>query len=331
MRWAWARALLPWLTVGLAVITLPRFSGVTHAQHSPGEADLSFGDHGLVVTDLGGNDVVYAIAIQANGKIVAAGQTERGGNVDIALARYNPDGSLDRTFGRGGIVITDLGGADTAFAVNVERATGRIVVAGVKDSDFALLRYNGDGSLDGSFGSGGVVTVPVVSDDPAVLYALALEADGRIVVAGTAGFVLARFSPDGSLDPTFGDGGLVPTAGGGGVLALAVGALADVAEHQASPRDIGRVEAARGLVKVLHDQLSSAQSPNGLVGSLIDSALVFWQLGPRSHAIALDNPQRGLDLDRLEMALARIAPPRSGAGLLLELGRSLSPATRRAA
>jgi uncharacterized delta-60 repeat protein len=223
MRWAWARALLPWLTVGLAVITLPRFSGVTHAQHSPGEADLSFGDHGLVVTDLGGNDVVYAIAIQADGKIVAAGQTERGGNVDIALARYNPDGSLDRTFGRGGIVITDLGGADTAFAVNVERAAGRIVVAGVKDSDFALLRYNGDGSLDGSFGSGGVVTVPVVSDDPAVLYALALEADGRIVVAGTAGFVLARFSPDGSLDPTFGDGGLVPTAGGGGVLALAVG------------------------------------------------------------------------------------------------------------
>lgn len=125
-----------------------------------------------------------------------------------------------------------------------------------------------------------------------------------------------------------------------GVLALALGALADVAGHQACPRGTGSggggpadrgAEAAGVLAKALRDHLSSEQAPSGLVGSLIDSALVFWQLGPRSAEIVPDGPRHGPDLDRLEAALARLAPPRSGAGVLLALGRALSPVTRRAA
>jgi len=123
-----------------------------------------------------------------------------------------------------------------------------------------------------------------------------------------------------------------------GVLALALGALLDVAGHQAcSPASggggpaSGDIGAAGGMIMALHDHLSAAQAPGGLVGSLIDSALVFWQLGPRSTAIVPDGPQRGPNLDRLETALARVAPPQSGAGMLLALGRALRPITRRAA
>lgn len=118
-----------------------------------------------------------------------------------------------------------------------------------------------------------------------------------------------------------------------GVLALALGALLDAAANQLCPpgnRDGGPASSG-ALARALLDHLASVQAPDGLVGSSIDSALVFWQLGPRSAAIVPDGPGRGVDLERLEAALARLAPPQSGAGVLLALGRALQPITRRAA
>ena len=179
-----------------------------------GDLDGTFGIGGKVTTDFGGGDAAWGVAVQADGKIVAAGNTFS----QFALARYNADGSLDASFGTGGKVTTDFGGAfDTAFAVAIQ-ADGKIVAAGWASggsfpvSDFALARYNADGSLDASFGSGGKVTTDIAgSGDQAS--DVAIQPDGRIVAAGTSDgrFALARYNPDGSLDGSFGTGGKVTT------------------------------------------------------------------------------------------------------------------------
>ncbi len=190
--------------------------------------DLSFGLRGKVLTDFtytaSSNNLAQGMAVQADGKMVAAGYTQTGGNYDFALARYNIDGSLDTTFGAGGKVTTDFGSpSDFAYSVALQ-ADGKIVVAGTShngsNSDFALARYNPDGSLDTTFGTGGKLTTPVGSDrDDA--HSVALQADGKIVVAGLSNsgnnldynedFALARYNTDGSLDTTFGADGKLTT------------------------------------------------------------------------------------------------------------------------
>ncbi len=152
-------------------------------------------------------DFINGTALQADGKIVVVGYSHDGAR-DIALARYNADGSLDLSFGSGtGKVITNLGGDEIGQAVQV-LGSGQIVVAASADGDFALLRYNADGSLDTSFGGGdGWVKQNVSGFDDA--YALAVQADGKLLVAGRTGndFGVARFLSDGTLDTGFGSGG----------------------------------------------------------------------------------------------------------------------------
>src|SRR5947209_5776224 len=182
----------------------------------PGDLDATFGTGGRVLTDFGGGAGARALALQADGRIVVAGLSRVGVGDDFALARYNPNGSLDSSFGSGGRVLTDFGLDDEARAV-VLQADGKIVVAGGSGGAFfALARYNADGTLDPSFGSEGRVCTNVGGRDGA--RALALQSDGKIVVAGFSdvvgfGFALARYNPDGSLDPSFGSGGRVLTGG----------------------------------------------------------------------------------------------------------------------
>ncbi|MFZ5538249.1 MAG: WD40 repeat domain-containing protein [Pseudomonadota bacterium] len=192
-----------------------------------GSLDTGFGSGGKVTTPiLSGVDIAFALALAPNGKIVAAGESANGTTRNSALALYNADGTLDTSFGTGGRVVTPFGsGYDAAFAIALA-PDGRIVVAGFSDNgvtgrDFALTRYNANGSLDTSFGSGGkVVTAIGAGNDYA--RALALAPDGKIVVAGqsangtTDDFALARYNADGSLDTTFGTGGKVVTAIGAG-------------------------------------------------------------------------------------------------------------------
>ena len=142
-----------------------------------------------MTTDFGGSDVANALAIQPDGKIVVAGNTSAS---SLVLARYNSNGSLDTIFGIGGVVITDFNGeADQAFAVAL-RSDGKIVAAGRAFNfnngtfaDFALARYNNDGSLDASFGSGGKVTTDFFNRFD-VANDVALQPDGKIVAAGIA-------------------------------------------------------------------------------------------------------------------------------------------------
>ena len=124
--------------------------------------DRSFSADGGVLTDFGGFEEASAVVVQPDGKLVAAGTAFVGGNRDFALARYQPDGSLDTGFGSGGLVLTDFGvGTDDGAASLAIQPDGKLVAGGFSnagspgDFDFALARYNPDGSLDTGFGVGG--------------------------------------------------------------------------------------------------------------------------------------------------------------------------------
>jgi uncharacterized delta-60 repeat protein len=193
-----------------------------------GTLDKSFGSSGKVTTDFGGAyDAALAVAIQSGGKIVAVGVSDASGSSDFALARYNSDGTLDTGFGSAGKVTTDFSGSgstDQATAVAIQ-SDGKIVAVGLSDviccgtGNFALARYNSDGTLDTGFGSTGKVTTDFSgSDSNDWAYALAIQSDAKIVAGGfsNAGgnfedFALARYTPDGTLDATFGSAGKVLT------------------------------------------------------------------------------------------------------------------------
>ncbi len=188
-----------------------------------GGLDAGFGTRGKVATafDNGGrSDEAQAVAVQPDGKILVAGSSDQGtSGYDFALARYNPDGTLDASFGRGGRVTTDFGrGADKAHALLLQ-PDGKIVLAGdsaqgATGSDFALARYHADGRLDSSFGNGGKVLTAIGSDGAREsVYALALQTAAgvtRIVAVGGEGdFIAAAYRADGTLDPGFGSAGVV--------------------------------------------------------------------------------------------------------------------------
>jgi uncharacterized delta-60 repeat protein len=198
-----------------AIVTAVAAPGLT----AGGDLDTSFGDDGKVTTRVTrqGNSAT-AVAIQPDGRIVVAG-TSFGANGRFALARYRPNGGLDRTFGGDGRVTTNFtNGADAAHALAIQ-ADGKIVVAGSSgDDDFAVARYNTDGTLDTSFGRDGRVTTDFDEGDDAA-FAIAIQADGRILVAGgvfddSQRLALAGYTTEGALDATFGEGGKVIGPGG---------------------------------------------------------------------------------------------------------------------
>lgn len=213
---------------------------------SNGAIDTTFGTAGLVTTDFGGSvDRAFAMALQPDGKLVVVGDAD----ANFALARYNSNGSLDESFGAGGKVITSFGGTDQAAGV-ILQPDGKIVVAGQTDTglsiDFAVVRYMPDGSLDGAFGSGGRVTTNFLGNSDDLGSAVALQPDGKIVVGGSSedNFAVARYTPEGILDSTFGSEGKVTTNLGGEdllhALALqpdgAIVAVGESADHFALAR-----------------------------------------------------------------------------------------------
>lgn len=190
-----------------------------------GTFDFAFGGgDGITSTDINkANDEVANIAIQPDGKIVAVGRAQNSkGGYDFAVTRYNPNGTLDTSFGGNGIVITDiLGHPDEGGQAIAIQPDGKIVIAGQTDnasdgalSDGALIRYNSNGTLDTMFGAGGIVITPgnLVANGLVWLYPLdiTLQPDRKIVVAGQADYVsisadgyVARYNSNGSLDGSF--------------------------------------------------------------------------------------------------------------------------------
>jgi uncharacterized delta-60 repeat protein len=181
--------------------------------NSDGSLDTSFGLGGSVITTYTSSIQAFAVAIESDGKIVAAGGTLSPLASDFILARYSSDGSLDASFGTGGFVTTDLfGGNDRATGLALQK-DGKIVAVGVggPSFDFALARYNADGTLDTTFGSGGLVTTDFGSFQSA--NGVAIQSDGKIVAAGVGGnqFAVARYNPDGTLDTGFNGTGKATT------------------------------------------------------------------------------------------------------------------------
>lgn len=230
---------------------------------SNGSLDPNFNGGGKVTTDFSnGFDYGRDLVLQPDGKIIMVGDTftQTNSNRDIALVRYNPDGSLNPEFNGNGKVTTDITANDYAWAAALQpdgkilvsgsgillrylpngildnsfdgdgkvslpfdgtgiaiQPDGKIIVGGTQNSDFALARYTPNGSLDSSFGGDGLVISDFSAYDQC--NAIALQADGKIVVAGQTGissyvplFTLARYNPDGSLDISFDGDGLLTTS-----------------------------------------------------------------------------------------------------------------------
>src|SRR2546421_5040788 len=213
------------ITTTMALTVAGVVATAVPAYATPGNLDSAFGTGGTVTTDFGANpsepEIANDMAIQPDGKIIAAGragvdQTPIGGDGAFGIVRYLPNGSLDPTFGTGGLVKTKFQAPpnrDVARAVALQ-SDGKILVGGTSGvfdtpAKLAMARYNADGSLDSSFGTGGIVLMNVSNGLGDAIRGLAVQPDGKILGVGAAGGenLLIRFNTDGTLDSSFGNGG----------------------------------------------------------------------------------------------------------------------------
>jgi uncharacterized delta-60 repeat protein len=219
--------------------------------NADGTADTSFGTGGVASTPVGvGDALISGLALQSNGSILVTGwaiaSTRPLTDYAFATARFTVNGALDTSFGSGGIVVTNVKsatgnspGEDRASAVAVQ-SDGKIVVAGFSEQganiyteDFAVVRYNANGSLDSSFGSGGISVTPNFGGGQDLANGLAIQSDGKIVVAGQvipsngnpALMAVARYTSSGQLDSTFNSTGIVTMAPAGSTNAGLIGVV----------------------------------------------------------------------------------------------------------
>jgi uncharacterized delta-60 repeat protein len=194
--------------------------------NSDGTRDNTFGVGGVFIygEKTKGNNYGSGVALQRDGKIVVVGDSYYDKSREVLVLRCNSDGSLDSTFGKGGVATYNSSqtkeNKDLSFGVMLQ-SDARIVVVGSthngKNYEPMILRYNSDGSLDSSFGKGGVVTYKGLSDADGWGRAVAIQPDGRIVMVGVSyttkkcDVVTVRYNADGSLDKGFGEGGVAPS------------------------------------------------------------------------------------------------------------------------
>ena len=195
------------LTFGLALVSNANAKAVLD----------TFGTNGVATVNMGSNAWVTGVVIQPDGKIVVAGTVQGSGTTrDIALARFNANGTLDTTFGTGGKVVSAISTRNEIIYDVALQPDGKIVVAGntnpfeaIPVTDFLLVRYNSNGSLDTSFVNSGVVTVNQSDSD--VFLGVVVQPDGKIVAVGghienDGEVAVFRFNPNGGLDSGFGGG-----------------------------------------------------------------------------------------------------------------------------
>jgi uncharacterized delta-60 repeat protein len=175
----------------------------TFAMAQAGQLDSSFGARGVFTTNFTQADSTMAngAAIQSDGKIVVVGSTPGGD----ALARLNTNGTLDSSFGSGGIVNTNFGTLGPVVAVVIQ-PDGKIVAAATGFLGGAVGRFNSDGIVDTTFGNGGFAVSKSLDSQPGIPSALALQADGKILVTGAG--LIGRYTSEGQLDTTFGSSGI---------------------------------------------------------------------------------------------------------------------------
>ena len=185
-----------------------------------GSLDNTFGTSGQTILPMDVSDErAMAVALQSDGKVIIGGRSNNGADTDFALRRLNTDGTLDTTFGTLGIVAVDVsasgetgnaiyvGSGDEIFLAGSTNASG--------DNDSTVVKFDADGNLDASFGTGGVFTV-AAGVPFETLYDLTVQSDGKIVAVGEAytaatknDVSVIRINANGTLDTTFGTGGIV--------------------------------------------------------------------------------------------------------------------------
>ncbi len=196
-------------------VTTRQQGDMAMARYLPsGDLDPNFSRDGKITVNLSSDDYLSAIAVQRDGRIVAAGASGEGAT-QFAVVRLRRTGTFDKAFGAGtGIVVTPFPGPASWANAIVIQPDGMLSVAGFAYDGTrfraALARYTPAGELDAGFGTGGEVTAKLGAGD-ATVQSIALQPDGRIVVAGGLAddFAVARFTTDGTLDPTFGSNGSV--------------------------------------------------------------------------------------------------------------------------
>jgi serralysin len=205
------------VVAGLGLLPNRSSDFVLARYNADGSLDASFDGDGRVITDFGFADSAYALSIQSDGKIIAAGNARSSLSRDsneFGVARYNSDGSLDASFDGDGRVLTAVTPLTDVAVDAVVQPDGKIVVGGYANfsfepphqPDYALARYNADGSLDAGFdGDGKVTTTPATYAED-----VALQPDGKILLAGRQ---VVRYNRDGSLDSSFGERAKVVTDG----------------------------------------------------------------------------------------------------------------------
>lgn len=238
---------------GMPKLVITRFT-------STGQLDTSFGDSGFIIVEIGSVASSNAIVLQSDGKIIAGGFSVLNGLQSFVLVRVNADGSLDSSFGDGGIVATPTGLGDAVRSMVID-SNGKITVGGSSGTNFGLVRYNSDGSVDTSFGSNGIVVKSIGSYSQ--INGIVLQQDGLIVAAGysDSDFAVARFDVDGFSDPNFGTNGVVTT-----VLAGSDAAQALVLQSDGKIIAAGSAGVNYGLVRYNSDgSLDTSFGINGIV------------------------------------------------------------------
>jgi uncharacterized delta-60 repeat protein len=295
--------------------------GVARYRRS-GRLDHSFSGNGKLTTEFPGSGIVFqwasSVAVDSRGRIVAAGgkctyddYPQEGGTIigcETPIARYMPDGSPDTSFSGDGTVATDFGGTSRANSVAID-SQDRIVVAG----EGIVARYRQNGTLDPSFGTGGIATLPT----PAYLNSVAIDSQGRIVALGDrpAGdgyrFVVMRFLSDGRPDPSFGNGGKLVRPEEGLAYALAIdskdqimaagGTLSQAGEpgdfrlafYKEDGTRVRRWDGTGEVTTSFHDRHSAHVLSVGF-----DSRGRIVAIGAMGHAYALARYRRDGSLDR---------------------------------
>jgi uncharacterized delta-60 repeat protein/RHS repeat-associated protein len=180
---------------------------------SAGAIDTTFGSSGKKMQTIGSTDDEARALLVSSGKYIVAGFSNQGGTVDFAILRFSSNGNIDTTFGDGvhGWTLTNFGGTG-AYGAGLVLSGTQYVVAGQSlegsNWDFALARYNSNGTRDTTYGSGGLVLTPIGTGD--AVGTVAAVVGSQVLVAGFAldggnyDFATARYNSDGSLDTTFG-------------------------------------------------------------------------------------------------------------------------------
>ncbi len=206
----------------------------TNLKAQDGQLDKTFNSTGIATTTLTGiggigmSGTAYSTLIQKDGKIVLVGTIGDGSQSFFCVMRYNQNGTIDSTFGINGIDTTAIGYTDDEAFCGLLQPDGKIIAAGYtsiggagSQRNFALVRYNTDGSRDSTFGSNGIVSTSISQSDDEI-HSLTIQGDGKIVAAGSSfevisnqavyAFALVRYNPNGSIDSTFGTKGIITNA-----------------------------------------------------------------------------------------------------------------------